>query len=337
MTATLADDGILVSHFQAVRTDDVKDLAVDVAKTRNVAVIVPSARRAEYWKDVAAQTLDRNNIAEGVEKMRLGHVGLTVLINKYDGIDLPGKSCELLILDGLPEVYGLAERTDMAALEGTELQLLRQVQRVEQGMGRGVRSSEDHCVVLLLGPKLTNRIHMPSARQKFTPASRAQLDLGRQVTEQVRGRPVSDLRSVLDLCFNRDKNWVETSRSAVVNAQEDTIGHIDPAVVELRAAFDCARAGNFRALATTPRRRSTLRPRKKPRAISNNSSPNTCIIWIRRARKRFNCQRSKRTAGLRNQSVGLATQSLTRPPLAKRKLQFSTWADFWRRMTCTSG
>jgi hypothetical protein len=284
MTATLADDGILVSHFQAdadevadpikpkgggdigdrmilapqeispeIRIADVKELAAEVAKTRNVAVIVPSARRAEFWKDIAAQTLDRTNIAEGIEKMRSGHVGLTVLINKYDGIDLPGKSCELLILDGLPEVYGLAERIEMAALEGTELQLLRQVQRVEQGMGRGVRSSEDHCVVLLLGSKLTHRIHMPSARQKFTPATRAQLDLGRQVTEQVRGKPVSELRAVLDLCFNRDKNWVGTSRSAVVNAQEDIVGHIDPAVVEFARCFRLCQSQQLqRRLRTRP-------------------------------------------------------------------------------------
>lgn len=137
MTATLADDGILVSHFQAdasevgnpirpkgggdigdrmilapqeinpeIKIDDVKALAADVAKTKNVAVIVPSTQRADYWKDVAAQVLDKNNIASGVEKMRAGHVGVTVLINKYDGIDLPGQSCELLILDGLRKCMG---------------------------------------------------------------------------------------------------------------------------------------------------------------------------------------------------------------------------------------
>ncbi|WP_108683608.1 DEAD/DEAH box helicase family protein [Methyloceanibacter sp. wino2] len=278
MTATLADDGILVSHFQAdatevsdpvrpkgggdigdrmilapqeinpeIEIDDVKALAVKLAKKKNVAVIVPSGRRAKYWKDVAAQVLDSNNIATGVEKMRAGHVGLTVLINKYDGIDLPDQSCEVLVLDGLPEVYGLAERIEMAALDGTEVQLLRQVQRLEQGMGRGVRSSEDYCAVLLLGAKLTHRIHLPAARSKFTPATRAQLDLGRQVTEQVRGKPIKELKDIVDLCLDRDKDWVETSRSAVVNAQDDVDGHIDPAIVELRAAFDAARSGNYKA------------------------------------------------------------------------------------------
>lgn len=170
MTATLADDGILVSHFQAnpdeiidpirprgagdigdrmilapqeinpsITTDEMKALAASIASTRNVAVIVPSNKRAEYWRGVANQILDRANIGVGVDRMKAGHVGLTVVITKYDGIDLPGAACELLVIDGLPEVYGLAERIEMAILEGTESQLLRQIQKLEQGMGRGVR------------------------------------------------------------------------------------------------------------------------------------------------------------------------------------------------------
>jgi RAD3-like DEAD/DEAH box helicase len=232
MTATLADDGILVTHFQAdvaavadpikprgagdigdrmilapqeinpdITIDELKQLAVITAATRNVVVIVPSSKRAAYWRDVSAQVLDRENIGAGVEKLKGGHVGLTVLVNKYDGVDLPGDACRMLIINGLPEVYGLIERVEMSVLDGTEMQLLRQVQRIEQGMGRGVRSSEDFCVVLLLGGRLTQRIHLPAARAKFTPATLAQLDLGRAVTEQVRGKPLSELRPVLSYCL----------------------------------------------------------------------------------------------------------------------------------------
>jgi hypothetical protein len=109
MTATLADDGILVSHFQAdageiadpirpkgagdigdrmilapqeinpaITVDEVKSLAAEIAKTRNVVVIVPSTKRAEYWTDVARQILKRQNIGKGVESLKRGHVGLYV-------------------------------------------------------------------------------------------------------------------------------------------------------------------------------------------------------------------------------------------------------------------
>ncbi|MDH8639189.1 hypothetical protein QIH23_27055, partial [Klebsiella pneumoniae] len=65
-----------------------------IAENLNVVVIIPSKERAKFWKDVAHQTLDKDNIQAGIQHLKDGIVGLTVLINKYDGIDLPGKACE---------------------------------------------------------------------------------------------------------------------------------------------------------------------------------------------------------------------------------------------------
>ena len=276
MTATLADDGILVSHFQAnpdevrhpicpkgggdigdrmilapqeinpdITVDDVKELAVRRSKDVNVCVIVPSKERSKYWNDVANQTLDKDTIEEGTERLRNEHVGITIFINKYDGVDLPSKACEILIIDGVPEVEGLLARAEQMALNETRRQLVRQIQRIEQGMGRGVRSSEDHCVVLLVGPRLTQRIHNPEARVMFSPATRAQLELGRSITDQVRGNSIGELEKVMDLCLFEDVEWVETSKNAIVNADEAEPGHIEPATILLRQAFDAARINQF--------------------------------------------------------------------------------------------
>jgi hypothetical protein len=281
MTATLADDGILVSHFNAdpvsasdpirpkgvgdmgdrlilapqeinpqITTLDVNAIASQIAKARNVVVIVPSFKAAAFWKDVAANTLDKTTIAGGLEKLKAGHVGLVVLVNKYDGIDLPDDACRLLIIDGLPEIYGLIERSEMAALDGTEIEITRQVQRIEQGMGRGVRSSEDYCVVLLLGPKLSRRIHLPAARSKFNAATLAQLDLGASVSEQVRGKPIADLIPVMNLCLEQNPKWRTVSRNAVVNAVEAAARPVDVATVHARKAFDLARIRDYPAAAT---------------------------------------------------------------------------------------
>ena len=276
MTATLADDTILVSHFQAIAveveqpirprgggdigdrmilapqeinpaytTDEIKALAAHVAKSANVVVIFPSKAKSAYWADVADQTLDKDTIESGVAKLRSGHVGFTVLINKYDGIDLPGEACELLIIDGLPEVSGLAERLEMSLLDGTRPQLLRQIQRIEQGMGRGVRSSDDHCAVLLLGGRLTQRLHDPEAEGMFSPATRAQIDLGKQVASQARGKPLKDLEPILDLCLSQDDQWVQAGRNAVVNAPPGPDAHVEKSVVLLREAFDAARINRY--------------------------------------------------------------------------------------------
>lgn len=269
MTATLADDTILVSHFQALaeevkhpirpkgggdigdrmilapqginpdyKDEDVRELAYNVAKNRNVVVIVPSHKRASFWEPVSNQILNKDTIHEGVDALKNGHIGLTVLVNKYDGIDLPGSACELLIVDGLPEVYGLSERLEMQLLDGTKRQLVRQIQRIEQGMGRGVRSSDDHCVVLLLGGRLTQRLHQPESSQMFSSATRAQIELGESVAEQVRGKSIDELLPILELCFTQEDQWVDAGRNAVVNAPPIQGGNLDDNQVLLREAFD---------------------------------------------------------------------------------------------------
>ena len=127
MTATLADDSVLVTHFNAdpksistsiiakaaddlgdrmiltplethpgTRADQIQAFLRNQAERHNVVVIVPSRRRAEAWQTVADLTLDSSTIHAGVQALQAGHVGLVVLINKYDGVDLPGNACRIL-------------------------------------------------------------------------------------------------------------------------------------------------------------------------------------------------------------------------------------------------
>lgn len=78
---------------------------------------------------------------------------------------------------------------------------------------RSVRSSDDHCVVLLLGPRLTQRIHLPATRAKFTAATQAQLKLGREVSAQVAGSlPASNegahMRGIVMEVWGQSGIWV---------------------------------------------------------------------------------------------------------------------------------
>jgi hypothetical protein len=71
------DDNVLKAFFK------------DLSHSRNVVVIVPSNYRATVWDDVADLTLRAENLEEGVNQLKSGKVGLVVLVNKSDGIDLP--------------------------------------------------------------------------------------------------------------------------------------------------------------------------------------------------------------------------------------------------------
>ncbi|OYQ79001.1 hypothetical protein B9T12_04285 [Wohlfahrtiimonas chitiniclastica] len=269
MTATLADDTVLVSHLQAnpesikkpitpknggdigdrmillpqeinpeFTTDELKNLLVELSIDKNVVIIVPSKYYSEFWQDKASMILDKDSLKGGVEKLKNEHVGLVVLINKYDGVDLPGKACEILVIYELPEVYSLKERYEMLLLDGTKRQLVPQIQRIEQGIGRGVRSNDDYCVVFLLGNRLTQRLHQPEAKSIFSKATQAQISLGKDVTKQIRGKSIEELKQVLNYCLDRNENWIATSRNAVVNAESVKINILDKSQISLRRAFD---------------------------------------------------------------------------------------------------
>lgn len=165
MTATLADDSILVSDFNAkpelvskhitpsvandigermilipqeidpdLSEEDIKQFLKEKSKQYNTVVIVPSAFRAKFWADVADRIITSENIDDVVTNLKAGHVGLVVFVNKYDGIDLPGNACRILVLDGVPQARRQYEHIESNLLWDSEHVIGRQIQRIEQGM-----------------------------------------------------------------------------------------------------------------------------------------------------------------------------------------------------------
>lgn len=271
MTATLADDSLLVTHFGAnvesikkpiyptgggdmgnrmilspqeinpmISDKELKNMIEDISRNYNVIVIVPSKYRARYWEDIAIQVLDTNNISEGVAKLKSGVIsnGITVLINRYDGIDLPGDACRLLVIDGLPDVYNLHEREEITLLDGTYPQLAKQIQRIEQGMGRGIRSSDDSCAVILLGAQLIHKIHLPQARKIFSPATLAQLQLGQEISEQIGNASVKDIRDTLDYSLTQNSQWIQTCKDRTLNGISIKEPYLDNFRLSLKVAHD---------------------------------------------------------------------------------------------------
>jgi Rad3-related DNA helicase len=147
-----------------------------------VVVIVPSTERAKFWQDVVSKdfTLTADNIRAGVDRLRQSTGNLAVMVNKYDGIDLPDDACRMLVLDGLPDTRRLIDRYEQSVLKASERDQIRQVQRIEQGMGRAIRSNEDYCVVLLMGQRLIAQLYATGSTKYFSPATARQLDLSRQ-------------------------------------------------------------------------------------------------------------------------------------------------------------
>lgn len=277
MTATLADDSVLTTHFGAdsnkiakpivpsssqsmgermilmpqelnsdLTVDDLRSLLVKLAKKVNVVVIVPSDPAAKQWAGHADQVLIGDKVIDGIEKLRKSHVGLTVLVNRYDGIDLPADACRVLAVVDLPEVNSYADLIDTEVLSGSAVNLRRQIERIEQGMGRGVRSNDDYCAVVLIGAKLTGRLRSQEGQEMLTPATKAQLELSRKIAKKLATPSLADIEDVIRQCLDRDAGWVKVSKKALVNLKTDDELKLDPSKLALRAAFDSARANQHK-------------------------------------------------------------------------------------------
>ena len=277
LTATLPDDTVLVGDFGASSASISRPItpssAADIgdrliiapqeinttigdeairqsmrtfADSVNVVVLVPSFRRAEHWVNVADVTAAADDIAAVTRRLQSEHVGLVVLVNKYDGIDLPEDACRILVLDGLPEAYGALERLQAVALGRGGPMAARQIQRIEQGMGRGVRSAEDYCVIVLVGRRLLQLIADPRYAADLSPATSAQLQLSKEVADHLDGRGLGELEDLIRQVLRRDASWVALSRSRVAGV---TYGpaRVQADVVRGRQAFDLAAAGQFAA------------------------------------------------------------------------------------------
>jgi hypothetical protein len=216
-----------------------------VAETRpvNVVVLVPSAAKAAQWAHLADRTHYVRDLEHGVAELVAGHVGLVVLVNKYDGIDLPGTACELLVIDGIPRPMDAAERREASALLDSPARRVRDVQRIEQGMGRGVRDVNDHCAVLLMGAGMGMAVHDDAWLNLFSPATRAQLQLSRDVALQLQGAGMDGIRTALAVCLDRHPQWVQRSKLAVASVRYINTGAVRPEAVAAREAFDLATAG----------------------------------------------------------------------------------------------
>jgi len=276
LTATLADDSVLVNDFGAdaasvaapitpgtagdigermilapqelnpgLAADKVRGGIATLAQRHNVVVLVPSKRAAASWQDLAVENVYADQVADAVERLRAGHVGLVVFVNKYDGIDLPGDACRVLVLDGLPEVAGGDERLQAQLSSRTVGIDDRQVQRIEQGMGRGVRSNEDHCVVFLLGAHLASLVADPRSLSRFGPATQTQFGLSRLIASGLEDKPLEDILAVALQALDRDPQWVKLAGNALADVPAATAAVSSTAALR-RGAFDAAVAGDLR-------------------------------------------------------------------------------------------
>lgn len=241
LTPTLMDRGLDRTWVMGV--------CADAAKSIRVVALCASEVRAKEWERVGAKAVVGDDVVDVVEGLRSGDVKFAALAHRYDGVDLPDEACRLLVIDGMPYGEGVVDRHD-GSYVGTRNRL---VFRIEQGMGRAVRSPADYAVVILAGPELAGFTSKVEVRELMSADARAQLELAHELARLAAADGADPATSVVDMmkkCVNRDEGWkgfyderVRKIVAAPLRRAPDSA--IQLADAEQRAA-SCARDGATR-------------------------------------------------------------------------------------------
>lgn len=248
--AGVSERMILVPDLMGIKSDIpkvVRSLASWAAKKgQSTVVLVPSDRAAAQWTSVGTFADTPEKVSQCVTRLVQGEDhGPYIFANRYDGIDLPGPACRVLILDGLPKAVGEYDLFRSAVLsEGTAIDTTN-AQRLEQGMGRGARGANDYCVVILTGSDIVAWLAKPRNRQLLTTSTRAQLQMGLEVSKQISS--FEDFSNTVEMCFERNQDWVKYHAETLADLTEGSPAispELDAAGVE-RKAFQLMRDGYY--------------------------------------------------------------------------------------------
>lgn len=198
---------ILVPTLMKRNGPPVEDVAIaksSLADTKAL-VLVPTWRRADVWDDVA--TSFPGDFDAKIESFKEAQgPSCLVVPARYDGVDLPGDTCRVLVIDDLPTGMNAIERYMWERLGLAKLLRSTIASRVVQSLGRISRGMSDHGVVIITGVKLVDWLLTPRNQALLPDFIRRQLVLGLHVSRDA--LTPDDFATVLKQCLDRDEEWL---------------------------------------------------------------------------------------------------------------------------------
>ena len=190
--------------------------------------IVPSSNRSEDWIKYGGQRAYVRNLEEKIREIKDAVncktcKNVTVLVNKYDGVDLPDGLCRILCLDSMPSHKSLFERYVYQVRENSSIVSKQIAQRLEQGMGRAIRGISDWCIVILMENKLTNFVLEDRTRKFLSNETKKQIEMAEDLADQMKTEsgPVDELEKIIAQVLERSDSWKEYYRIKMDKIQEN--------------------------------------------------------------------------------------------------------------------
>ena len=186
--------------------DEQKTEALKLIADNKSCVISPSGPRLKEWlPDVKIYETNHGHdeiirFSKSKDKEMLG------LAARYDGIDLPGDSCRVLILDRLPKGENSFNTFIDQTIQVGTLRSSHTATRIVQAIGRIFRSNTDHGVVMLRGNDLQSWLRKPMNQKFLPPSLQKQIILGNELVKVVAENQTC-YADLIDGVLSGSKEW----------------------------------------------------------------------------------------------------------------------------------
>lgn len=190
--------------------------------------LVPNTRKAKQYSNLGAICADKNNIFDVIESLKKREFKrLVVINNRYDGIDLPDESCRVLIMDSMPYFNSLSDKYEKKCRPNSEIINKKIAQKIEQGLGRGVRGEKDYCAILIIGSDLVKFMRSVTTKKYFSLQTQKQIDIGLEIVKMASedsNQTESSMKPIISLIkqmLSRDEGWKEYYNDEMQSIEEE--------------------------------------------------------------------------------------------------------------------
>lgn len=197
---------IVTPYVNKVIKENIFEFIINLSSEHKILVIPKSEQRAKPWREYE-MSFNGEDFSERVKEFKESSAGILVAPARFEGMDFPGDTCRLLVVDGLPSGTGLMEKFLWSSLGENKFLQGTIASRVVQSMGRISRGNDDYGAVFLLGDDIGDWITRTNNRKKLPLYTLAQLELGENLCKGL--ETVDDLSGLILSVLGRSDGWNE--------------------------------------------------------------------------------------------------------------------------------
>lgn len=181
----------------------------DLSAKHKVLVATPSYSMASNnWGELDPPPKPEH-FSDELREFREKDNGTFVLVQRVDGIDLPHKTCRIMVLDGLPTGASLLEKFQWEYLKMANVFAVKMANRLAQLFGRINRGRNDYGIFIVSDRELATWLNNDRNLALLPDLIQRQVIFGRHVQEGMNIRNTPELNKAIDSVLNRDASWLK--------------------------------------------------------------------------------------------------------------------------------